>query len=598
MATIAGNVCNTYVHMDLIVTEGATSAENNTSTVSWKLVGYLGSGATAAYWYSNSYHTIEVKINNTTVYSVANTTQKSISIGTNHTQANPLIIASGTTTVPHNSDGTKTCACSFSCVYRYDSKFTWNGSGNVTLTTIPRATVPTVTPKTVAMKSAVTISLSSRASSSFTHTLTYKCGSATGTIATKTTNTSVSWTVPIALASQIPNDTSVSVTITCTTYSGNTAIGSKTVTITATVPSDIVPTISNIATSDQTSYYATFDGYVQNKSNVKITATASGINGSTIKSYRIVANGSTYTSNGCTTGVLTKSGSNTITVTVTDSRGRTASKTATITVLAYDVPKIKYSQAYRVASTTSTTEADDGAYVYVKSSTTVTDLNSKNKKSVVWHYKEPTASTWTKVTDYRFAADVDKQYNVRMTLSDTVGSIVYVYLDVQSTFSLMDFHSGGKGIAFGKSALADLFSVALANRFAESLRSDKDVIAGLGTSEQVSLQDTGKTSLKTITISVGDTPFSGTIDIHSCGKHRDIQVNITSTGASAIGAGWHTLCTLPDKPLSIVKLEAPASTTTYYPVHFEITSEGLLRVYVRSLPSSTSVRANISYTIK
>ena len=39
MATISGNVCNTYVHMDLVVTETATSTENNTSTVTWKLIG-------------------------------------------------------------------------------------------------------------------------------------------------------------------------------------------------------------------------------------------------------------------------------------------------------------------------------------------------------------------------------------------------------------------------------------------------------------------------------------------------------------------------------------------------------------------------------
>ena len=111
MATISGNVCNTYVHMDLVVTETATSTENNTSTVTWKLIGYLGSGATSAYWYSNSYHAISVVINGSTVYSLANTTQKSISIGTDRTASSPLTIASGTTTVAHSSDGTKTCAC-------------------------------------------------------------------------------------------------------------------------------------------------------------------------------------------------------------------------------------------------------------------------------------------------------------------------------------------------------------------------------------------------------------------------------------------------------------------------------------------------------
>ena len=62
MARIAGNVCNTYIHIDLLVEEISTSIENNTSTITWYLVGYMGSGGTSAQWYSNSYHTINVNI--------------------------------------------------------------------------------------------------------------------------------------------------------------------------------------------------------------------------------------------------------------------------------------------------------------------------------------------------------------------------------------------------------------------------------------------------------------------------------------------------------------------------------------------------------
>ena len=78
MARIAGNVCNTYIHIDLLVEEISTSIENNTSTVTWSLVGYMGSGGTSAQWYSNSYHTINVNINGKSVYSLANITQKAI----------------------------------------------------------------------------------------------------------------------------------------------------------------------------------------------------------------------------------------------------------------------------------------------------------------------------------------------------------------------------------------------------------------------------------------------------------------------------------------------------------------------------------------
>lgn len=83
-------------------------------------------------------------------------------------------------------------------------------------------------------------------SSSFTHTLTYTFGNATGTIATKTSSTSVSWTPSLTLANQIPNSTSGTVTITCSTYNGSTLIGSTTCTATLSVPSSVIPTMTSL----------------------------------------------------------------------------------------------------------------------------------------------------------------------------------------------------------------------------------------------------------------------------------------------------------------------------------------------------------------
>ena len=116
-------------------------------------------------------------------------------------------------------------------------------SANITLDSIARAS--TVSASNVEMGSATTIAIS-RASSSFTHTLTYAFGSATGTIATKTISTSVSWTPPLMLAGQIPKAVTGTGTITCTTYNGNTSIGSKTCTLTLTVPASVKPTITSL----------------------------------------------------------------------------------------------------------------------------------------------------------------------------------------------------------------------------------------------------------------------------------------------------------------------------------------------------------------
>lgn len=68
-----------------------------------------------------------------------------------------------------------------------------------------------------------------RSSSSYTHTIKYTVGKLTGTVATKTTSTSVKVTVPLDAITQSPNK-SQTCTITCTTYSGSTSLGSSTCT--------------------------------------------------------------------------------------------------------------------------------------------------------------------------------------------------------------------------------------------------------------------------------------------------------------------------------------------------------------------------------
>lgn len=498
MATISGNVCNTYVHIDLIVSETGTSVENNTSTVTWKLVGYLGSGASSSHWYSNSYHSINVSINGSTVYSLPNTRQKTISLGTNTSASSPVTIASGTTTVPHNADGSKTCACSFSVVYRYNSAFTWKGSGNVGLTTIARAsqpsciTYPNTTQNVGALGSTITIHMNSN-SSNFRHTVRYAWNNKSGTIATNV-QYNCQWKIPLDFANNIPNATSGWGTIYVDTYNKNKLIGTKSVTFTATVPSNVVPSISSITCTDPKGYLSKYGGYVQNKSTLKVVVSAAGSYSSTIKSYKIVANGVTYTANSPTTGVLISSGTNTITVTVTDSRGRTASKTATISVLAYTSPTISYLTAGRCNSE-GTADAD-GAYISASFKTVVTALNNKNHATAKLEYKKNTETSWTTAGTYTayiqtptkiFAANIDSSYNVRLTVKDDFLTAT-LEKAVGTVYTLIDFRSTGKGIAIGKVSEEDLLDVNMDTRFRKTVRSEDDVIADLGTNKQVSLR--------------------------------------------------------------------------------------------------------------
>lgn len=472
----AGSEWPCYIYVEWSATQ---SVDNNTSTISW--AAYGGSDGTSTTKYTET-GPVAVTINGTTV----------LSLTSRFTMTKGQKIGSGTITIAHNTDGTKSISVGISAAI-WQTAVNCTYSGTITLNTIPRATTPTVSSSSVAMNSAVTIN-TPRASSSFTHTLTYSFGSASGTIATGV-GTSYSWTVPLSLANQVPNNTSGSCTITCKTYSGNTLIGTKTVTITLTVPSSVVPSISSVSTSDPTGYLSTYGAYVQGKSTLKVSVSASGSYSSTIKSYKIVANGSTYTANGSTTGTLKSSGSNSISVTVTDSRGRTASKSVSISVLAYSNPSIS---ALVVARCLSDGTADaSGAYMKVTVGASITALNSKNSKTIVIDYKKTSDSRWTtykKYTDryslsdsYVIAADVNYSYNVRVTATDSFTSSVKE-TDLTTAFTLMDFRSTGKGIAFGKVSEEDSLDINMATMFRQGIKGVSDVIAGYGTDNEVSLQ--------------------------------------------------------------------------------------------------------------
>lgn len=498
MATISGNVCNSYVHIDLIVNETGASIENNTSTVYWKLVGYLGSGASSSHWYSNSYHSINVSINGTTVYSLPNTTQKSISIGTNTSASSPMTIASGYATVPHNADGSKTCACSFSVVYRYNSTFTWKGSGNVGLTTIARAsqpsciTYPNTTQNVGALGSTITIHMNSK-SSAFRHTVRYAWGNKKGTIASNVKD-NCNWVIPLEFANNVPNATSSWGTIYVDTYNGSKLVGTKSVTFTATVPSTMVPSISAINLSDATGLSNTYGGYIKTKSKAKISVSASGSYSSTISSYSISVNGTTYNSQAVTTDVLKTAGTNTISVTVTDSRGRKSSKSKSFNVLDYNVPVLSEFSNNRCNE--DGTINDNGENIKTTVTWSSNSLNSKNILTLHIYSKKKDSNNWEEIASSSnnsgtksviFVADGTSSYDVKLVISDKFNSATYTR-EIGTTYRLINFRSTGKGIAIGKVSEEDLFDVNMDTRFRKAVRSEDDVIAGLGTSNQVSLQ--------------------------------------------------------------------------------------------------------------
>lgn len=228
-----------YYTLKLEVTETATSTANNTSTLSWKLT--LLTGST---YFSGVRVGYTVKIDGTTVGSLNYTNATAKSMNKNDSWE----MASGTTTVTHGTDGSKTIAAG--AITAVLNTQTGNIVPNISLasgsalvlTTIPRASTIAISGSSTLMGTARTITIT-RASSSFTHTLTYSYGSASGTIATKTSSTSVSFTPPTSLAAQVESGAiRKSGTITCTTYNGNTAIGTDTISFVAQIPASTATT--------------------------------------------------------------------------------------------------------------------------------------------------------------------------------------------------------------------------------------------------------------------------------------------------------------------------------------------------------------------
>lgn len=241
--------------------------------------------------------------------------------------ASSQVIASGQITVAHDSDGGKTMPFS---VYTPDTRSlspTYGPpeirlSGSWELTTIPRASSISAINADIGSDTLITIS---RASSSFVHTITYKFGSLTGTIATKTTKTSIPWTIPTSFYGQIPNAKYGTVTLTCQTYSGSTLLGSKTATFRATADEDTCrPTVSgSVVTVDALSQTLTggTEKLIRYVSTARATITAAARNSATISKRTV--NGQELTSTKDFPAVETGS----FAFAAMDSRGYTGSKT-------------------------------------------------------------------------------------------------------------------------------------------------------------------------------------------------------------------------------------------------------------------------------
>lgn len=416
------------------------SISKNQSTISWTLKSIGGSAS----WYAE--RDLKVVLGGSTVYSK-----------TARVERYAETIATGTKNITHDSNGAAKFTISIEAAV-YGTSINCTGSKEFTLDTIPRKSTLSVANGTLGTAQTLTVT---RKSTSFTHTITYTCGSASGTIATKSSSTSISFTPPLSLAAQNTTGTSVSITYKIETFNGSTSVGSNTYTKTYSIPSSVVPTVSFTLT-DGAGYLSTYGGYVQGKSTFKIEITASGSQGSTIKEYSTTADGKTYTTASVTSSAIVGKGTMTITVKVTDSRGRTATSSQTVTVLEYESPKITSFKAERCDSAGKA--SNSGAYLKITFSATITSLNSKNSAIYVLHYKKSaeTAYSYAALTNYTgsytvtdgtyiIAADTGSSYDLLLEATDNF-STTKTSGKGSSIKKLWSILKRNLGIAFGKVA--------------------------------------------------------------------------------------------------------------------------------------------------
>ena len=435
--------------------------------------------------------------------------------GTTQTFSSPGVYSTGThqfntvsQVVNHNSDGTKTLTITAVYYIRATLSGTYYDSitatATITLDTIPRASTVTAPDGTIGTALTLTVN---RASTAFVHTLTYSFGARSGTIASRTTSTSISWTPLMSLCNQIPNAISGTCTITCTTYNGTTQIGTSTSYLTLTVPSSVVPTISDlIVTRVDGDVPPNWGVYVATKSKATVTIQgAAGSYGSTISSYSITGGGYSSSESSLTTGFLNSSGTITFRARVTDSRGRFSDyATVSITVQSYSVPSFTSYESDRCTS--DGVLSGDGTYIQALNRFRYSSCNGHNSVTTQIEYKRSTESTWT--TDSgNFSSNVacifggglistEYSYDIRYTLTDAFSSVSV--LDVVSTAAVfMDFKAGGTGIAFGKVAEDDGMDVDMNAHFRRDVTLDSD------------LKVTGETRLNGLSYFTGRVSFSG-----------------------------------------------------------------------------------------
>ena len=338
-----------------------------------------------------------------------------------------------------------------------------------------------------------------------TYSATFTLGSYSGT-ATSTTKT-LEYAIPIAWCNALPNAATGQANVTCQVKYGGVVYSSFGVKLTVSVPASIVPTVTSITLADKTDtpVPSSWNMFIQHKSGVRVSAiTTAGAYSSTIKTIKLQVGSQSISQNYSVSSlpqidVITQSGSLTCAVTVTDSRGRTASKTATVTFVPYAAPKFTNCVSERCLANG---EIDnDGTYFKSTTAVSFSTCNGNNTITLTVKYKKTDAVVYGSETTITPGVntcgndDLDTEFSYDVMYSVTDQFCTVTFTDYISTaIYLMHFLHGGKGVAFGQKATTENY---LDCAFKALFRDDVYFLTGNGV--QVNIRDIITIGAQTLT---------------------------------------------------------------------------------------------------
>lgn len=407
------------------------STENNQTTIDWQAGINTGTSTSHDDYYNNAVKINEIYINGTKVY--AGGTWSQIHVG------NDKQLTSGTATIPHNNDGSKSFEISIKA-WTYSSS-NYSGSDTFTLNNIARkATInsatdfndegnPVITYTNNAGNSVTTLQACialTESSAADNPIIAYRDISKTGSSYTFNLTTAEREALRNAMSTQKTRNVWFFVK---TILGGNTFYDYKIATLSIVNANPFIDTIDYADINSSTSSFTGDDHViiqglsrlqfqmwdVEALKGASLTTLAININGNVVTTP---FTGTSIVSTTYTYGEVDVSENTTAVLTLNDSRGNSSSYNVPLTIWEYDTP---------TAIITEYRESNFYTESHIKVDARYSSLNNLNTITIKYRIKKSTESTWgswTTISDNveaDFNADNQFAWDIQVELEDAVG---------------------------------------------------------------------------------------------------------------------------------------------------------------------------------